>query len=228
VKIIPPLTQEEYSLLEESIKKGYNTAYPIIVCDGTIIDGHNRYELCKKYNIAFTTSVESTAKCRVKSNATIQNNSILEDGRDTSEMSFDGELDIKIWIIQNQFARRNLTPGNRCELAFVLEPMLNKKGKENQAKNFESFEQLSSKSTPISQNSAKLVTKTRPVDTREEIAKLAGVSHDTVSKYKQIREKSPEETFKKGELPAIEMAGILLHSSDYCPQVHKLDPVFHR
>jgi len=30
------------------------------------------------------------------------------------------------------------------------------------------------------------------------------------------------------ELPAIEMAGILLHSSDYCPQVHKLDPVFHR
>ena len=30
------------------------------------------------------TSVESTAKCRVKSNATIQNNSILEDGRDTS------------------------------------------------------------------------------------------------------------------------------------------------
>ena len=29
-------------------------------------------------------SVESTAKCRVKSNATIQNNSILEDGRDTS------------------------------------------------------------------------------------------------------------------------------------------------
>jgi len=112
VKIIPPLTQEEYSLLEESIKKGYNTAYPIIVCDGTIIDGHNRYELCKKYNIAFT----------------------------TSEMSFDGELDIKIWIIQNQFARRNLTPGNRCELAFVLEPMLNKKGKENQAKNFESFE----------------------------------------------------------------------------------------
>lgn len=200
MKIIPPLTQEEYSLLEESIKKGYNTAYPIIVCDGTIIDGHNRYELCKKYNIAFT----------------------------TSEMSFDGELDIKIWIIQNQFARRNLTPGNRCELAFVLEPMLNKKGKENQAKNFESFEQLSSKSTPISQNSAKLVTKTRPVDTREEIAKLAGVSHDTVSKYKQIREKSPEETFKKGELPAIEMAGILLHSSDYCPQVHKLDPVFHR
>jgi len=29
-------------------------------------------------------SVESTAKCRVKSNATIQNNSILEDRRDTS------------------------------------------------------------------------------------------------------------------------------------------------
>jgi hypothetical protein len=32
-------------------------------------------------------SVESTAKCRVKSNATIQNNSILEDGRDTSPIS---------------------------------------------------------------------------------------------------------------------------------------------
>ena len=32
-------------------------------------------------------SVESTAKCRVKSNATIQNNSILKDGRDTSNKS---------------------------------------------------------------------------------------------------------------------------------------------
>jgi hypothetical protein len=34
--------------------------------------------------VKYCTSVESTAKCRVKSNATIQNNSILEDGRDTS------------------------------------------------------------------------------------------------------------------------------------------------
>ena len=33
------------------------------------------------------TSVESTAKCRVKSNATIQNNSILKDGRDTRHIA---------------------------------------------------------------------------------------------------------------------------------------------
>ena len=36
------------------------------------------------FNSSLISSVESTAKCRVKSNATIQNNSILEDGRDTS------------------------------------------------------------------------------------------------------------------------------------------------
>jgi hypothetical protein len=33
---------------------------------------------------SYISSVKSTAKCRVKSNATIENHSILEDGRDSS------------------------------------------------------------------------------------------------------------------------------------------------
>jgi len=40
--------------------------------------------MAENHQFTSSTSVESTAKCRVKSNATIQNNSILEDGRDTS------------------------------------------------------------------------------------------------------------------------------------------------
>ena len=56
------------------------------------------------------------------------------------------------------------------------------------------FEQLVNKSTPIRQNSAELVTKNRPVDAQKELAKLAGVSHDTIAKYETIKEKSPAET----------------------------------
>jgi hypothetical protein len=168
--IIPPLTEEEDSLLEESIKKGYNPAYPIIVCEGTIIDGHNRYERCKKYNIEFT----------------------------ISEMLFDSELDIKIWIIQNQFARRNLSKTDRMELAFLLAPMIEEKGKKNKKLAGELFGENHPKE--VCQNSDKPLedkNEIEPVDTKKELAKLAGVSHDTIAKYKKIKEKSPDETIKK-------------------------------
>ena len=52
--LIPPLTYEEKKMLEESIlSEGCRDA--IVVWNDTIIDGHNRYEICTKYNIPFET-----------------------------------------------------------------------------------------------------------------------------------------------------------------------------
>jgi hypothetical protein len=52
------------------------------------------------YLTDLASSVESTAKCRVKSNATIQNNSILEDGRDTSYN--DSRTEVYVYGFWNQ------------------------------------------------------------------------------------------------------------------------------
>jgi hypothetical protein len=48
-----------------------------------IVDRPFLYDWCFPDSVP-KSSVKSTAKCRVKSNATIENHSILEDGRDTS------------------------------------------------------------------------------------------------------------------------------------------------
>ena len=52
--LIPPLSDVERDRLEESIKKR-GCLEPLKVWDGTIVDGHNRYEICRRLNIPFQT-----------------------------------------------------------------------------------------------------------------------------------------------------------------------------
>lgn len=63
--LIPPLSDDEYQLLEKSlvINGWQDWREPIITWNGTIIDGHNRYSICKKYAIEFKTTEREFA-CR--------------------------------------------------------------------------------------------------------------------------------------------------------------------
>ena len=112
--------------------------------DVILIDGHNRYEICTRLGIKF----------------------------DTVEVEFDSRDDAKIWIIENQFGRRNLQPYTKTNLALQLEPLIAKKAKANQGTR-----------TDICQISDKCI---ETIDTKKEIAKVADVSHDTVAKVKVI------------------------------------------
>ena len=48
--LIPPLSTEERKMLEESIvRDGCDT--PLTVWEGTIVDGHNRYDICREHGI---------------------------------------------------------------------------------------------------------------------------------------------------------------------------------
>ena len=77
--LIPPLSDDEYQRLEKSIlAEGVRES--IITWDGTIIDGHNRYRICQKYNI----------NCPSK------------------EREFESRDAARMFIIKNQLARRNL------------------------------------------------------------------------------------------------------------------------
>ena len=98
----------------------------------------------------------------------------------TEEMEFSGRTDAKLWIIKNQLGRRNLSTYDRSILALKLKPVIAEKAKEKQATHTEQGYQKSDKAE----------------HTVKELAKVAGVSHDTIHKVETI-EKSDNEEVKQ-------------------------------
>jgi DNA-binding transcriptional regulator YhcF (GntR family) len=142
--LIPPLSAEEYAQLEKNIIDD-GCREPLVVWGNILIDGHNRYAICTKHDLPF---------------------SILE-------KHFNSESDVKLWMITNQFGRRNLNNFVRSELALKMKPLLSEKAKENQIrKPLDSVCQKSDKQNFI--------------DTKKELAKQAQVSHDTIAKTEKI------------------------------------------
>lgn len=79
---IPPLTTEEFQQLENNILADGVVINPIIVWDGVIVDGHNRYRIVSKHpEIRFS----------------------------TCEKTFADRYEVIAWICKNQLGRRNLT-----------------------------------------------------------------------------------------------------------------------
>jgi hypothetical protein len=78
--LIPSLTPDEYEKLEESlVREGCRD--PLVLWGKILVDGHNRYEICRKHNLTFN----------------------------THEKEFKSENEAINWIIDNQLGRRNLT-----------------------------------------------------------------------------------------------------------------------
>lgn len=103
----------------------------------------------------------------------------------TEEMEFSGRTDAKLWIIKNQLGRRNLSTYDRSILALKLKPVIVEKAKEKQA------EYHGNQHDGLHQKSDK-----EQVTTAKELAKVAGVSHDTIHKVETI-EKSDNEEVKQ-------------------------------
>ena len=84
--LIPPMKPEEFKGLKESIaNNGYDILYPIVIWNSIIIDGHNRYSICKEFNIEFS----------------------------ISEKEFNNRFEVINWIINNQLNRRSMTNEQR-------------------------------------------------------------------------------------------------------------------
>lgn len=102
-------------------------------------------------------------------------------------MEFPNREAVIEWIILNQFGRRNLSAYDRSILALKLKPVISAQAKERQAQAGRGEE----------------VQKSAQAKTRDELAKVAGVSHDTIHKVEVIQQKAPEEIrekVKSGEL----------------------------
>ena len=167
--LIPPLTYEEKKMLEESIlSEGCRDA--IVVWNDTIIDGHNRYEICTKHGIPF----------------------------ETVNREFESRNEVIEWIIKNQFGRRNLPLHERARLALRLKPVIAEKAKSNK-------QEAANKMNLIVGNnvSTEICENVLPIDTQKEIAKAAGVSHDTIAKVEKIEETAPApvvQASRKGDI----------------------------
>lgn len=164
--LIPPLSTDEYERLEKSlvINGWQDWREPIITWNGTIIDGHNRYHICDEHGIEFK----------------------------TTEREFASRDAAKIWIIENQFGRRNLSKLARSELALQLEPLYAAEAKRRQQ---EHGSTAPGKPKSVSQKSDEVFT----ARTDEQLAKLAGVSRDTIRKVKVIKTEA-----EKGNQTAID------------------------
>lgn len=108
-------------------------------------------------------------------------------------LAYDTKDEIITWMIDTQLGRRNLTDIDRIDIAEKYRPVIERKAKEN----LKLSEGRGEKGMKISSD---LFNKT---ETREELAKIAKVSHDTYSKGKKILESDNEEIkdkLRKGEM----------------------------
>ncbi len=102
-KLLPPLSDEQISVLETDILQ--NGCYsPIIVNeDMVVIDGHNRLNICQKHGIPYRMAV----------------------------FSFEDDLEAKQWALDTQKGRRNLTINELCKIALKLRPEVEARAKAN-------------------------------------------------------------------------------------------------
>lgn len=105
----------------------------------------------------------------------------------TVQREFKSRDEVIEWIILNQFGRRNLPAHERARLALRLKPVIAEKARENkqEAANKMNVSVGNNVSTEICKNVA-------PIDTQKELAKISGVSHDTIAKVERIEEEAPE------------------------------------
>jgi len=99
--LIPPLTSEEFAQLQTNVL-AEGIREPIITWQGTIVDGHNRYELAQMYDLPF----------KVK------------------EMAFASMNHAKKWMAENQLGRRNLHDFVKGELNEVIAECIKAIGRE--------------------------------------------------------------------------------------------------
>ena len=114
--LMPPLTKEEDALLTNSLLNE-GCREPLVVWNGTIVDGHNRYRICWRHGVPFT----------------------------YVEKNFESETEAMLWAVRNQMARRNLTDFQKCELVLPFEDALREEAKKRQCRRKYGLEPLSVK-----------------------------------------------------------------------------------
>lgn len=170
--LMPPLTEEEYTLLEQSIL-AEGLREPILIWNKIIVDGHNRYEICRKYDI----------KIRTK------------------ELFFANREEAMIWIIDNQKGRRNLSKQQKLDMGMKRAKLLEVKAKQKEHERKTTFQKSEKSSLPtynttkelagfagVSVDTASKYKKIQESDNKEVKEKVREGSMSINRGYQQVRE----------------------------------------
>lgn len=104
-ELLPPLIPEEYKQLEKNIlENGFDKNFPIMEWNGFIVDGHNRYQICKKHGITDYT---------------------------VGTLAYKTKEEVMEWMLDIQLGRRNLSPIQRIAVAEKYRPIYEEQAKRN-------------------------------------------------------------------------------------------------
>ncbi|MDL2357242.1 MAG: hypothetical protein QFF03_18455 [Pseudomonadota bacterium] len=144
---IDPLTANESAALERSLlAEGCRDA--LVLWGETLIDGHNRYDICSRHGIAFRT---------------VQN---------TTFSSLD---DVMLWMIDNHLARRSVSDYQRGVLALRKKDIVTARVAQQAGQPDVAAPADAAGAPPP------------PWNTREDVAKAARVSSNTISQIERIQ-----------------------------------------
>ena len=178
--LIRPLTVDEHSGLRANIIEN-GCLDSIKTWGGIIVDGHNRFLICNAEGIEFQ----------------------------TDELEFDSREDVKVWMIKQQLDKRNINDYMRTSLCLKMEGIFREKAKANLSLAGGDRKSEEYKESPLQNSANPVPTEIEPINTRQEIADLAHVSRDTVSKVKYIEDNATEDQIE--ELKA-GTKGVSIHS----------------
>ena len=165
--LLPPLSKEDYDLLEQSLlKNGFEQKFGRIKVwfgseedtnnesVGYIFDGHNRYRICQKHKI------ELNSWC-------------------FEAVFMDSKEEVIKWMFENQLARRNLSQTEKYEIVERYTTFLNDMAKKNQS------------------DGGKGLSNLTKVNVRQEKAKRAGMSDGNYYKLDKVMKSDNEEVKQK-------------------------------
>lgn len=166
-KLLPPLSKEDYNILEQSLlKSGFDQKFGRIKVwfgsdgdtnnksVGYIIDGHNRYRICQKHKIELN-------------------------HWDYEAVFMDSKEEIIKWMYENQLARRNLSEVDKYEIVERYSDFLEKMAKENQS------------------NGGKGLSNLTKVNVRKEKAEKVGISEGSYYKMDKVMKSDNEKVKQK-------------------------------
>lgn len=154
---IDPLTASEEAALERSLlAEGCRDA--LVLWGEVLIDGHNRYDICRRHNIPFRT---------------VQNSSFA---------SLD---DVMLWMIDNHLARRSVSDFQRGVLALRKKEIVTARAAAQPAPKADKAGKAEQPDGAAA--AADGVSAGPPWNTREDVAKAARVSSNTISQIERIQ-----------------------------------------
>ena len=159
---IDPLTANEYAALERSLlAEGCRDA--LVLWGEVLIDGHNRYAICRRHDIAFRT---------------VQND------------SFASIEDVQLWMIDNHLARRSVSDFQRGVLALRKKEIVAARAV------------VPDDSRPAAAEAADAPV-AKPVQTRQDTARIAGISSNTIGQIEKIQKAATPELVQAVRLGTI-------------------------